>query len=302
MRFRLAPAVAALALTAACSVDDQVNRPPLQRDLELYISVAEFTLLQDDSRPLGAIVRDRNSGQREQGADLSYSSSDAAVAFVDPDGGVLAVSAGTATITVSAHDPYQHRELTQQVAVTVLPNPAVAVEFRPSSLELFVADTVTLATWVLNEDGMDLFRRARRFSVVEEDAQFVSLTESGMATGLAAGTARVIVEAEGFRDTATIVVPGTAPVASVTLSFGGATFYAGDTRSLSVTLKSPRGRVLTDRIVGFSTSNSSVATVDANGVVTAVAPGGARITATSEGKSASVDISVSAIPRTPEIP
>lgn len=58
------------------------------------------------------------------------------------------------------------------------------------------------------------------------------------------------------------------------------------------------GNVVTHprRQVSFSSSNDSVATVSANGLITGVSPGRATITASSGGKSAKLDITVRPIP------
>lgn len=295
MRFKLASAVAVLALATACSVDDGVNRPSSARDLELYTGVSEIRLLQDDSRPIGAMVRDRNSGQRES-VQIAYASDNANIASVSSAGDLMANAPGTATITMTAEDPYQSRQLTKQIAVAVLPNPVVAVELTPASVTLFVDDTATLVSVVLNETGLDLFRRARQFSVLEGDEAFASVSGFGVVTAKAAGTARIVVEAEGFRDTATVVVSGPAPVAQVAVTPNPVELTVGGSENLTVVLTSSQGRELSGRPVTFETSNASVATVSASGVVTAVGAGAATVTATSEGKSASVSVTVTAAP------
>jgi hypothetical protein len=54
---------------------------------------------------------------------------------------------------------------------------------------------------------------------------------------------------------------------------------AGDTRALTATVRDAAGQPVTGQTVGWTTSNSAVATVNAPGVVTGVAPGTATITA-----------------------
>ena len=69
----------------------------------------------------------------------------------------------------------------------------------------------------------------------------------------------------------------TVDVASVTLNKNSATLTVGDTESLTATV-SPDGA--TDKTVTWSSDNTSVATVDANGKVTAASAGTATITVT----------------------
>jgi uncharacterized protein YjdB len=73
------------------------------------------------------------------------------------------------------------------------------------------------------------------------------------------------------------------PVASVTLSLPQTALAQGDTATLAVRLADAQGQTLTGRAVTFATDAASVATVSAAGLVTAVGPGSATLSATSEG-------------------
>src|SRR6266581_6444063 len=87
--------------------------------------------------------------------------------------------------------------------------------------------------------------------------------------------------------------PGsTVPLASVTVSPAVASVALGQTVQLTATPRDSQGNGLAGRVVAWSTSDASVATVSGSGLVTAVAVGGATITATSEGKSAGAAITV----------
>ena len=88
--------------------------------------------------------------------------------------------------------------------------------------------------------------------------------------------------------------PGVVSVASVVVSPATASLVAGQTRQLAATLKDASGNLLTGRTVTWASSNAAVATVDATGLVAAKAAGSATITATSEGKSGTAAISVTA--------
>ena len=57
-------------------------------------------------------------------------------------------------------------------------------------------------------------------------------------------------------------------------------------------MRDASGQTLTDRAVTWSTGNTSIATVSQGGLVTAMAPGTATITATSEGQSGSAVVTV----------
>src|SRR6185436_3922108 len=81
-------------------------------------------------------------------------------------------------------------------------------------------------------------------------------------------------------------------IASVTVSLRSSSIAVGDTTTATSTLRDWRGRILENRVVTWSSSNSSVATVSTAGLVTGIAPGNAVITAARAGKSGSATITV----------
>src|SRR5690348_5444123 len=93
--------------------------------------------------------------------------------------------------------------------------------------------------------------------------------------------------------------PGTKPppaasVASVDVTPQTAEVGIGHTLKLNATPRDAAGNALSGRSVSWSSSNSSVASVDNGGTVIGVAAGNATITASSEGKSATAAITVKA--------
>ena len=82
------------------------------------------------------------------------------------------------------------------------------------------------------------------------------------------------------------------PVATVSVTPAPDTVRAGLTVTLTATTSDANGNVLTGRTVTWGSDNTSVATVNASGVVTGVSAGTATITATSEGQSGSAGVTV----------
>jgi hypothetical protein len=87
------------------------------------------------------------------------------------------------------------------------------------------------------------------------------------------------------------------PVATVAMTLALSTLAPGDTTTASATLKDSTGALLT-RPIAWSSSNQAVATVSTVGLVTAISQGTSTILATSETKSASAILTVTA-PRPP---
>ncbi|MDD5720751.1 MAG: Ig-like domain-containing protein, partial [Candidatus Krumholzibacteria bacterium] len=86
---------------------------------------------------------------------------------------------------------------------------------------------------------------------------------------------------------------GKKTVTAVAVTAPAATLaYAGATTRASATVEDQHGRPMTGKLVTWSSSNPSVARVDANGNVTAVGDGAAEITATSDGVRGSTRVTV----------
>jgi alpha-tubulin suppressor-like RCC1 family protein len=86
------------------------------------------------------------------------------------------------------------------------------------------------------------------------------------------------------------------PVATVTVTPTSSTMAVGSTLGLTAKTLDVAGKVLTGRTVTWTTSDGTVATVSQTGLVTAVTPGSATITATSEGKNGTSAITTIPIP------
>src|SRR5947208_3437826 len=89
-----------------------------------------------------------------------------------------------------------------------------------------------------------------------------------------------------------------APVASMVLSPATVSVAAGSTVQLTATPRDSAGTALSGRTVSWASSNGGVATVSGAGVVTGVTAGAATVTATSEGKSGTATVTVTAPPTT----
>src|SRR5882762_65979 len=88
--------------------------------------------------------------------------------------------------------------------------------------------------------------------------------------------------------------PDTAAVASVAVSPASPSVQIGQTVQLTATLKDASGSPLTGRAVTWSSGDSAIARVSGTGLVTGRAAGSATIAATSEGKSGTSAITVTA--------
>jgi uncharacterized protein YjdB len=127
------------------------------------------------------------------------------------------------------------------------------------------------------------------------DVQVATVSSTGAVTALAPGSVTISVASEGRLSTATVVV--LARLAStVTLTPNNQTVIVGSTLQLVSQITDPAGNLLTGRPIAFTSDAIPVAEVSEAGLVTAIAPGTAKITATSEGKVGIATILVTPVP------
>ncbi len=115
------------------------------------------------------------------------------------------------------------------------------------------------------------------------------------------GTYRVVVSGSAgqsgqlMADTAEVTV-SSIPVATLVVSPATVALDVGQTAQLTATPQDANGAPLSGRVITWSSGNTAVATVDANGLVTAQAAGSTTVTATSEGISDAATVTVTQAP------
>ena len=223
------------------------------------------------------------------GRSVVWASSASPVATVDGSGKVTAVSAGTATISGTI----EGKTASSAITVTVIPVAAVAV--TPGSADIDVGASRSFDAVATDANGNTL--PGRPITWASADKAIASVSTSGLVTGVGAGNTSITATAEGKTGTAQVVVTATTPpppipVASVAVNPQTASLNIGGSVTLSATARDANGAALSGRTITWSTSASAIATVSNTGVVNAIAPGSATITATSEGKSGSATITV----------
>src|SRR5438067_360427 len=195
----------------------------------------------------------------------------------------------SAEIAVSWSATSEGKSGTAAILVTNVPVASVAVS--PASASVQVGQTVQLAATPRDANGNPLSGRA--VSWASSNTAVATVSGSGLVTGVTAGSATITATSEGQGGTATITV-STVVVASVTVRPATAAVAAGRTVQVVATPKDANGNPLSGRTVTWASSNSAVATVSGSGLVTGVTAGSATITATSEGKSGTSAITVTA--------
>ena len=184
--------------------------------------------------------------------------------------------------------------------LTPLPVAAVTIRAPPDTSilngkvsSLVVGDSEQLTATLTDSQGGILSNRVVTWAT--SDATIASVTSGGLVAAINPGTTAVSASAGGVTSSITVIVTPV-PVAAVAVTLSSQAVQVGQTSQASAAITDAVGHVLTGRAVTWSSDNNSIASVSTSGVVTALAPGTAQITAASEGKIGSATITVSAIP------
>lgn len=201
-----------------------------------------------------------------------WTSSDGAVASVS-NGKITALKSGKATITAKSGTCSAECEVTVSVNTE-------SITLDKTTLSLAVGESATLTATVKPDDATD---KTVAWSSSDES---VAKVDNGKVTGIKSGKATVTAKCGGR--TAECAITVSVPVSSITLDKTTLSLAVGEIVTLTATVKPDDA---TDKIVTWSSSDESVASVD-NGKVTAIKSGKATVTATSASFSVSCNVTV----------
>ena len=244
----------------------------------ITLAPAEITLTEGDETNLTAAVLPEDATDPH----VTFTSSDTAVATVDAGGKVKAVAPGSAVITAEAGDC----QATCQVTVEARTVAVESVTLNKSSLTLNEGESYDLTATVNPENATD-----PTVTWASSDPAVASVSE-GHVEALQAGTAVITARAGGKEARCTVTVNRPyVNVESISLDHTELAIAKGETVTLTATVYPANA---SDPSVSWSTSNTRIATVDAEGHVTGVRVGTAVITAKAGKYSATCRVTVSA--------
>jgi uncharacterized protein YjdB len=252
----------------------------------ITVTPANFELEEGAIQHMSATPLDA-AGNALNGRTIVWSSSNTSVATVSADGVVTAGGEGEATVTATSEGK------TGTAAVTVIPTPVGSVKVTPDSITVEVGKEGTLTAAVVDRDGNALEGRSVQWS--SSDLSVATVSADGVVTGAGDGEATVMATSEGKTGIAAVTVTPT-PVGSVKVTPDSITVGVGKEGTLTAAVVDRDGNALEGRSVQWSSSDLSVATVSADGVVTGAGEGEATVTATSEGKAGTVAVTVIPVP------
>lgn len=265
------PLVLAAALAVACGGD--TTEPPPQRPVPVATTVlvtpASATIAAiDDTVRFSADVRDQE-GQPMTGVAINWLSSDLFVATVNTVGVARATGNGTATVTATVRGVSGTATLTveQQVA---------AVAVSPDSSVLVVGETLPLEVAVVDTKGHAV--QGAQVAWESRDTTVAMVDESGRVTAAGVGRTQVTaVSDEVVAEVAVAVLPTpvSMAIAPDTIEFAS----LRDTTELAATAFDAEGNEIHGLAFVWSSTDTTVAMVDALGRVVSVDNGMVDVTA-----------------------
>lgn len=201
---------------------------------------------------------------------VTWSSSDESVATVDGNGLVTAVAGGTATITVKTSNSSK----TATCAVTVLES-VTGVTLPNDRMTLYLGQVYTLKATVLPKTATN-----QTVTWSSSDAKIVKVSDSGVLTAVADGTATITVKTQdgGFSASCDVTVNPKVPVTGLTLDTTSLTIEVGQYYTFVATIKPSNA---SEKGLKWKTSDKSIMSGSQTGRLKAHAPGTCVITVTS---------------------
>lgn len=227
--------------------------------------------------------------------EATWFSSNPAVAYIDPNGAILAIQPGTTVITAAVIS--QNKKAFTQL--TVKPGGLISINVIPTNVELPQGvQQQYIAMGQFSNGATNLsFDMTAQITWSSSDINKITISNAvgsrGLATALAIGTADINATIGGSSGSTQVSVTA-ASLSRIEISAAQTSVPAGNKLQLKAT-----GIYLDNSVfdlssqVNWSTSNENIATIDSNGLLTTHTAGTVEISLSFQGQTASFEIDVS---------
>lgn len=263
-----------IALTSQSNITSDINK-----EIELAVDNTRYS-----QEHLALLEQNPNYGDV-----LEFTSDNEDVAKVEKvdntTGKIKTVAEGTAKIKVTSLVTGRNVTCTVTVTAGFLP-PAVSVQLSQDKLEMYVGDEPKgIQASVLPADSSQTVTWS-------SSNEKVATVVDGIITAVAPGTTSISAKTENNR-MASCTVTVKQHVDALTVEPTELNLEVGKSSTLKATVLPANA---SDKVVAWSSSDESVATVTASGSVRGIKAGTATITATADGKTATCTVKVNAVP------
>lgn len=233
----------------------------------IIISHANLAMHPGETEALTVTVLPDNAGNRA----VEWSTSNASVVTVSPEGVVEAKSVGTAVVTAAATDG---SGVTATCAIAVTEHLAESISLSHEKLELNDGEKATLKAVIIPAEASQLAKWST------SDPSKVIVSDEGVVTAVSPGSATVTattIDGTDLSASCSVTVIAV-PVVSITINWENLELHKGESETLTATVLPENA---SNRTIKWSTSKATVVTVSQDGRVEAVGVGTAVVSATS---------------------
>lgn len=227
---------------------------------EIKLSETEITLVKGSSCQINATVEPTTITD----AIITWHSSDESVAMVSNSGKIAALEKGTCTITATCD------KAIASCTVTVTGKKAESLKLNKDEIVLKKGEEEVLTAEILPLDAED-----KTVTWESSDSNIATVNQNGTVSAIAPGNSIIVAKIGDVSDTCMVTVNGIA-VENITLDTNSISLNIGGTYELSATIIPSNADYGT---IEWSSSDENIATVSADGLVSAINKGNATITA-----------------------
>ena len=246
---------------------------------KIVLSPTSMTLNVGESNKITATVKPDNAADKE----IVWSSSDPSIATVDSNGKVTGLKEGTVTITAKTKDG----KVVSTSTVTVKAIKVNEIVLNPTHMALNVGGSGQIVATLKPDNATD-----KEIIWTTSDSSIATVDSTGKVTGIKEGTVTITAKTKDGKVVSTCTVEvktEVIPVESITLSMEYPDVNVGTFEQVIATINPSNATV---RELAWTSSDTSIATVDSTGKVTGVTAGTVTITATTKDGKASAKITV----------
>jgi trimeric autotransporter adhesin len=221
-------------------------------------------------------------GRPLQSGSLRWSSSKSDIVTVDNSGKLQSLKEGRSVVTAS------FEKLSVQVPVEVVD--VKSIEIVPASAHLVgpAGTTTTVTSVVKNSAGKPT---SRPITWTSSKPAVATISGDGMVTSVGPGTTTIIGRVGDLQGASEVIVT-VGEIARLEIHPTTALVRVGDSQRFEIVAYAPDGKAYEGGTAVFQSSDPAVATVDAGGMASGIAPGTASIKASIAGVSAEATLLV----------
>ena len=272
-------------MTLSCSGGaDKVSGPSVPGPVTaIDVELSPPSIVVKQTSQATAKLRDASNNSLT-GRLTTWSSSDTAVASVSSSGMVTGNSPGAVTIRASSEGVIGAANLT----VSLAPVAVVSVTITPAAG--IVAGSIGQATAVLS-DARGNQLTGRTVTWASSDSTIASVSGQGAVTGKKPGTASIVATSENVTGTASIRIIAV-PSERISVSLSSTSIVMNTTAQATAVVTDESGAIITGRPISWASSDTLIARINSNGLITGKGAGTVSLIATSGSTSGTAVLTV----------